>query len=121
MAKLYIAEAMGREYAEGVVLDMEAMWEESDNRTPLICFLSMGSDPTDNIQVLAKKRGMQFSAISMGQGQEVHARKLLNQYMSEGGWALLQNCHLGLDYMDELMDVVSLSRDKHSYTTAQKV
>ena len=30
-------------------------WEESDTRTPLICFLSMGSDPTIQIDALAKK------------------------------------------------------------------
>lgn len=43
----------------------------------------------------------------MGQGQEVHARKLMSQSMTDGAWVLLQNCHLGLDYMDEFLDVVS--------------
>lgn len=37
---------------------MEAMWAESDSRTPMICFLSMGSDPTDNIERLAKSKGI---------------------------------------------------------------
>lgn len=70
---------MGEKYAEGVILDLEATWEESDPRTPLICFLSMGSDPTSNIEGLAKKLKLECRAISMGQGQEVHARRLLQQ------------------------------------------
>lgn len=106
MAKLYIAEAMGKEFAEGFILDMEHMWEESVKTSPMICFLSMGSDPTDSILTLAKHKSIPCGAISMGQGQEVHARRLVSQSMAEGGWVLLQNCHLGLNYMDELMDTV---------------
>lgn len=70
---------MGERYAEGVILDLEATWEESTPRAPLICFLSMGSDPTSNIENLAKKLKLECRAISMGQGQEVHARRLLQQ------------------------------------------
>uniref|UniRef100_A0A8C7CXQ0 Dynein axonemal heavy chain 5 n=1 Tax=Oncorhynchus kisutch TaxID=8019 RepID=A0A8C7CXQ0_ONCKI len=106
-ARKYIMDSMGEKYAEGVILDLEKTWEESDPRTPLICFLSMGSDPTDSIIVLGKRLKIETRYVSMGQGQEVHARKLLQQTMANGGWALLQNCHLGLDFMDELMDTVT--------------
>ena len=81
-ARKFISESMGERYAEGVILDLEATWEESDSRTPLICFLSMGSDPTNNIEALAKKLKLECRAISMGQGQEVHARRLLQQCIS---------------------------------------
>ena len=49
-----IAEALGEVYADSVILDLEATWEESDSRTPLICLLSQGSDPSGQIEVLAK-------------------------------------------------------------------
>lgn len=42
----------------------------------------------------------------MGQGQEVHARRLMGQFIVGGGWVLLQNCHLSLDYILEAMDQV---------------
>ncbi|KAF7256141.1 hypothetical protein EG68_07439, partial [Paragonimus skrjabini miyazakii] len=107
MAKRYVAEAMGVAYADGVITNLEEMLEEADPRCPMICFLSMGSDPTDNIERLAKKLNLKCGAISMGQGQEVHARRLLSVSMQEGRWALLQNCHLGLNFMDELLDTVA--------------
>lgn len=81
-ARKYIMDAMGEKYTEGVVLDLEKMWEESDPRTPLICFLSMGSDPTDSIIALGKRLKFETRYVSMGQGQEVHARKLLQQTMA---------------------------------------
>lgn len=46
---------MGGRYADPVILNLEATWGESDPRVPLICFLSMGSDPTSQIEGLAKK------------------------------------------------------------------
>ncbi|CAH8644888.1 unnamed protein product [Schistosoma haematobium] len=113
MAKRYIAERMGLAYADGIITNLEEMIEESDTSTPMICFLSMGSDPTDNIERLAKKMNLRCGAISMGQGQEVHARRLLSISMQEGRWVLLQNCHLGLTFMDELTEIVTTSKGVH--------
>lgn len=60
-------------------------------------------------QYLFMYTGTACRALSMGQGQEVHARRFLSQSFEDGGWLLLQNCHLGLDYMDELLEQVSIS------------
>ncbi|XP_023777494.1 dynein heavy chain 5, axonemal-like isoform X1 [Cyanistes caeruleus] len=122
-ARHYIAESLGEKYAEGFILEMEAMWRESGCRTPLTCLLSVGSDPTENIERLAKSKNIPCRAISMGQGQEVHARHLLNQCMQDGGWLLLQNCHLGLEFLHELMDTIttkeSMSEDFRTWITTE--
>uniref|UniRef100_A0A8D3DUG5 Dynein heavy chain 5, axonemal-like n=1 Tax=Scophthalmus maximus TaxID=52904 RepID=A0A8D3DUG5_SCOMX len=103
----YISDSLGQQYAEGLVLDLDAMLTESDSRTPMVCLLSMGSDPTENIERLAKNKGVPCRPISMGQGQEIHARRLLATSMVDGGWLLLQNCHLGLEFLDELLETVT--------------
>lgn len=54
-ARKYIADSLEEKYTEPVILNLEKTWEESDTHTPLICFLSMGSDPTIQIDALAKK------------------------------------------------------------------
>ncbi|KAM4835098.1 dynein axonemal heavy chain 8 [Thomomys bottae] len=105
-ARKYISDSLEEKYTEPVILNLEKTWEESDPRTPLICFLSMGSDPTIQIDALAKKLKLECRTISMGQGQEVHARKLIQMSMQQGGWVLLQNCHLGLEFMEELLETL---------------
>jgi dynein heavy chain len=42
----------------------------------------------------------------MGQGQEVQARRLLQEGIKSGGWVLLQNCHLGLKFLPEVEDTL---------------
>lgn len=98
----YIANSLGDRFAEPVILKYDDLLEESTPLVPIICFLSMGSDPSSNIEALAKKNELKCYPISMGQGQEIHARKLVATCLEEGGWVLLQNCHLGIEYMGEL-------------------
>jgi len=92
---------------------MEALYHESKPRAPCCCFLSMGSDPTPQIEALAKRMRTNCKAISMGQGQEVHARALLAEFMQSGGCVLLQNCHLGLEFMVELLDIILDAENPH--------
>lgn len=82
-SRKYIAQSLGPRYVEPVILHLPTMLDESRKDTPLICFLSMGSDPTTLVEAYAKKMETQCKPMSMGQGQEVHARKLLAQAMEE--------------------------------------
>lgn len=56
---------------------------ESRPLVPLIGFLAMGSDPTPSIEGTAKRLECLCSSISMGQGQEIHARKLIDRGLKE--------------------------------------
>ena len=61
-----------------------------------------GADPTKLIEDLAKRRKIRTLGVSMGQGQEVVARKYVAAAAAEGHWVLLQNTHLGLGYLAEV-------------------
>ncbi|XP_037081499.1 LOW QUALITY PROTEIN: dynein heavy chain 8, axonemal-like [Pollicipes pollicipes] len=102
-ARKYVAESLGARYTEPIILNLEMTWNESSNRIPLVNLLSTGSDPTPMIEALAKKQGIACSAVSMGQGQEIHARRIMTEYIADGGWVLLQNCHLCLDFVSEVV------------------
>lgn len=82
-SRKYIASSLGPKYAEPVITLWDVMHAESRPNTPMVCFLSMGSDPTPSIEQLAKKMEIVCRSISMGQGQEVHARKLMNNAKTE--------------------------------------
>lgn len=65
-------------------------------------FANAGSDPTRLIEDLAKRRKVKLYGVSMGQGQEMLARKHLESCLVDGQWVLLQNAHLGLKFLSEV-------------------
>ncbi|XP_057658943.1 dynein axonemal heavy chain 5 [Diorhabda carinulata] len=106
-ARKYIMDSLGEEYGEPCILDLEATWNESDTRTPLICILSIGSDPSPQISSLAKSKDIPLKAVSMGQGQEIVAKDMIESSMVNGGWVLLQNIHLSLPFATEVMSMMA--------------
>ncbi|CAG0918290.1 unnamed protein product [Notodromas monacha] len=106
-AKIYVENSLGDEFRDVPILDMDEMCAESDSRTPLICLLSLGADPTSQIEALARTKDIVLRSVSMGQGQEHTSRKLLNECMTTGHWVLLQNGHLSLSFCEELVETVN--------------
>ena len=89
------------------------MLDEADNRVPLICLLSTGSDPSGQIETLARLRVQDFRSLAMGQGQEESARKMITDAIVNGHWLMLQNCHLSLDFCDEIMQTILDTDEMH--------
>ncbi|GJQ67798.1 hypothetical protein Trydic_g16579 [Trypoxylus dichotomus] len=112
-ANKYIMDSLGGDYGEACILDLEATWLESDPDTPLICILSIGSDPSPQITALAKAKEIQLKAVSMGQGQEIVARDMIETSIAGGGWVLLQNIHLSLPFATEVMAMMLENESKH--------
>eukprot|EP00961_Rhodomonas_salina_P275081 3716415-Rhodomonas_salina.1 len=104
----YIEEALEKKYTDTYPLNLEATHQdicelvEAPERVPIIFVLTPGSDPTELVMGLAKKKKKDVQAVSMGQGQEVVARRYIATSIVTGGWVLLQNTHLGLKYLVEL-------------------
>ena len=101
-AQKYIADAIGERFVESVPLSMDATWEESTPFAPCVFLLSPGADPTKLIEDLAKRKKIKLNGVSMGQGQEIIARKYMTTATLEGQWVMLANTHLGLAYMAEI-------------------
>jgi len=85
------------------------MWEESLPNKPVLFLLSAGADPTSNIDEFAKKK-KQFptNKVSMGEEQEGPAsRAIVNDGFRDGRWLILNNCHLSLEFMAQMEEVLN--------------
>ena len=102
-SKLLAFFKMGPRYVEPVTDTADAIYAEMISTVPVIFLLSAGADPTDSIELLARKRKLPPPAvISLGEGQEPVAIKAINTASAEGTWVLLQNCELALELMTEM-------------------
>ena len=54
-----------------------------------------------------------FRSLAMGQGQEESARKMITEAILNGHWLMLQNCHLSLEFCDEIMQTMLDTDEMH--------
>jgi dynein heavy chain len=47
---------LGSKFIEQISLNLDELVNESDAKTPIMCLLSIGTDPSDNILAMAKQR-----------------------------------------------------------------
>jgi len=111
----FVTNTMGKDYISQKPFSMSSAFEETNKRTPMFFVLFAGVDPTPWVEGLGKEKGIstenrRFVNISMGQGQEAPAEAVVKQFAQEGGWVMLQNCHLMSSWvpkLERLLEVVS--------------
>ena len=97
---------MGPRFTDTANDTAESVLAEMDATTPVVYLLSAGADPTDVIEQLARRKRKTVDCVSMGEGQDVVALRAINVATANGSWVMLQNCHLGLDFIDSLEDII---------------
>jgi dynein heavy chain len=100
--RMLVTDIMGKKYTDPESIQLEDIWGDASKFQPVILLLTPGADPTISLQELAKKKMVKINAVSMGEGQEKYARIAIKEGMETGNWALLQNCHLGLGFMNQI-------------------
>ncbi|KAA6419077.1 MAG: flagellar outer dynein arm heavy chain beta [Trebouxia sp. A1-2] len=99
----FVANTIGKEFTSSQQFDLERSFQDSSPGTPIFVFLSPGVDVAASVEGLGKKLGFtadtgHYTAVSLGQGQEPIAMNNLTNAHKNGGWVLLQNIHLTIDW-----------------------
>jgi len=104
----FISAEMGKVYIEQPPLDLNVVFPDATNTTPIVFVLSSGADPMSTIIRFATEKGYlkRMHAISLGQGQGPLATQLIHDATVSGDWVVLQNCHLAKSWMPKLQKIV---------------
>jgi dynein heavy chain len=103
----FIRRVLGEEFMAAVTDQIIEVWEESAPCKPILFLLAPGSDPTNTIDELARKKRIPTQKVSMGEEQEIIAKKNIDDGMRDGFWVILNNCHLSLEFMAEIEDILN--------------
>jgi dynein heavy chain len=105
-AVMFISSNIGPEYVDPPPFDLEAVFQTSNCKTPLIFVLSPGVDPTAGIYQLASQINQEVENCALGQGQAPVAVRMIDDGIKTGGWVFLANCHLMLSWMPTLEKMI---------------
>uniref|UniRef100_A0A061SKG9 Flagellar outer dynein arm heavy chain beta n=1 Tax=Tetraselmis sp. GSL018 TaxID=582737 RepID=A0A061SKG9_9CHLO len=99
----FVKNSIGVEYITSQPFNLERSFQDSSPFVPIFVFLSPGVDVAGAVEAMGAKMGFtaengRYASVSLGQGQEPIAMSNLNNMHKNGGWVLLQNIHLTIDW-----------------------
>jgi len=106
-AQNFIRRVLGDEFMAPVTDQIVEQWEESEPNKPILYLLSAGADPTNSIDEFARKKRINTMKVSMGEEMEIPAKANITNGFRDGFWVILNNCHLSLEFMAEMEDILN--------------
>ena len=103
----FIRKVLGDEYMAPVTDQLIEILNESSPTKPILFLLAPGSDPSGNIDELARKQKKNTFKVSMGEGMEEPALQNIEVAQRDGNWVILNNCHLSLEFMATMEEVLN--------------
>ena len=98
-----ITEELGHDFISPPPFNLDLSFKDSAATIPIIFILSPGVDPITEINKLAKNLGIKNkTSLSLGDKQGPMAEAALDRAIGEGGWVILQNCHLAGSWITSL-------------------
>jgi dynein heavy chain len=99
----FVRTVIDTKFTQSVPFNLERSFTDASAAVPIFVFLSPGVDVAASVEALGRKLGYtadngKYVAVSLGQGQEPIAMNHLNNFYRNGGWVLLQNIHLTIDW-----------------------
>ena len=89
-----IANEYGEEFVKFPSFNIRASYAVSDYKTPFIFIISPGVNPLSEILKMGDIKGIVPATMSLGMGQGPEAKRTIRQCFEDGGWVVLENCHL---------------------------
>jgi dynein heavy chain, axonemal len=117
----FVSATLGPAFTASKNFDLELALQDAGPSTPVLIFVSPGVDAAASVEAAAKKKGLiaagNYASVSLGQGQEAPAMAKLRHAAAHGGWVLLQNIHLTMDWtwaeLDRAIDSLSSTGTTH--------
>jgi dynein heavy chain len=80
---------MGEKYLSPPAFDMEAVFNDSTNKQPIIIVLSAGADPMTDIRNLSTLKKIKYDSLSLGAGQSAKACAAIRDAQKTQQWVIL--------------------------------